>query len=167
MTRTPSQSAPTSSPSSSIHLEIPKPSGSLRSTRSTSPSSPQLSRSAISHAESFATSSRLPEPTPSFRVISRSNTPVEPSTPRSKLPVKSALKSALRAPTPKLFSNPSTPTAEAAGSSPYGGVSFKSVRSILGRKTSSASLSETPTPCGAPGRKSTSKVCVGLAMQDK
>lgn len=154
MTRTPSNAGSSSSASGSAHLEIPKPSEVVLSTSLSSPSSPQPSHPV--HTDSFPTSSRLPEPS-SSRAQSRSTTPMDPSTPRSKTPVKSALKSALRAPTPKLFSNPSS-GAEAMGSSPSGGVSLKSVRSILSRKTSSASLSETPTPSGNSGRKSTTKV---------
>ena len=64
----------------------------------------------------------------------------EPTTPKSKPPPKSALKSALRAPTPKLFAPSPEPPHP-----PSGGSALRSVRSLLRRK-SSASSTNAPKP---------------------
>ncbi|KAF9466836.1 hypothetical protein BDZ94DRAFT_1250917 [Collybia nuda] len=149
MTRTPSYTGPSSSPSGSTRLESLKTTESVLS-MNTSPHPP--SHSAL--VDDIAIMSRLPGSL--HRSQPHLTTPVEPATPRLKTPMKSALKSALRAPTPRLFSNPSLGT-EAVVHTPSGGVSLKSVRSMLSRKASSASLSETPTPSGTSGHKLATK----------
>jgi hypothetical protein len=152
MTRSPVSAASSPSPVGVTRPDNPAHSNNVRSTRSSSLSSdPPASTTSQSDTSTTPTSSHLsfaytrstPDPI-SFNINSSPMAPVENLTPRSKLPSKSALKSALRPPTPKLFSTPS-PIAEAPPHPHSGGVSLKSVRNILCRKLSSGSLSSSST----------------------
>lgn len=146
MTRSPASGVSSPSMVSGTRLDIPRHSNTVRPTRSSSLSSDHLG-SVSSHSDTPSSSKPsnspfvYPPPTPEPVSSGGSTAPAEPLTPRSKLPTKSALKSALRPPTPKLFSG-SSPVSETNTHS--GGVSLKSVRNILSRKLSAGSLSTSP-----------------------
>ncbi|RDB22057.1 hypothetical protein Hypma_010962 [Hypsizygus marmoreus] len=162
MTRSPTTRAgSSSSPRNGSHLELRSSSNSAWSSRPPSPSD----ASPTSHFDDSATTpentssrayhSENPE-NPPYDIPSGSATPVEALTPRTNLPMmKSALKSALRPPTPKLFSR--TPPSTEDSPLSIGGVTLKSVRSILRRKTSTSSAAAVPTPVSGSSQKMTSK----------
>lgn len=135
MTRPPSHITPQSSPAHSFRFEESK---SGRIERTFSPCPPPTEPNESRWKSPRIQTSRPSTPrTPS----TAEQPPDEPLTPKAKqLPPKSALKSALRAPTPKLFS-PKPDVADTSSSPHIEGSALRSVRSLLRRKSSASSAS--------------------------
>lgn len=159
MTRPPSRVGSPPRPESVFNPRIPKSSNNILSSQLLPPldsatlEAKGLSVAAAAHSYYHAPSTSEP----SEIHLDTAVTPLEMSTSRTNLPVKSSLKSALRPPTPKLFSGTSPSPGHSPQPSP-GGVSLKSVRSILRRKTSSSSLASPFTPGSEFSRKSKQQV---------
>ncbi|KAF5375847.1 hypothetical protein D9615_008234 [Tricholomella constricta] len=143
MTRPPSRTGLSASSESASHLGVPKP---VRSSRSLSPSGTSESNPKTSHFDEYPTfEPSTPQPSSSSDSIPAKT--AEILMPRTNQPPKPPLKSALRPPTPKMFT-------KACNDYPTG-TSTKSVRSILKQAaiaTSTANQTSTANAAGPPPR---------------